>query len=460
MQTHERVSLLNDRDPDPDGRYVLYWMQMTKRAHHNHALDFAIQKANELKLPLVVYECLTYSYPWASDRLHTFILEGVEDKRVEFAEQGIRYLFYLQKDKSDPKRTVARLAKDAALIVTDDYPCFIIPGHNRTIAEKAQVPVYAVDSNGVIPMACFEKEEYAAYTIRPKIKKLLPEYLKPFRSRHLDVQKPNLEVDCPDTDVNGQNIAWLVAACDIDHSVKASPFYRGGTANGRKRLKLFIDEILQDYETMRNKPDKDGSSRLSSYLHFGFLSALEIAEAVRDADAPQAARDAYLEELIVRRELSFNLTRHNPNYDSLAALPAWVQKTMRGHISDKRDTVYSLEELETAKTHDPLWNAAQREMVVTGEIHNYVRMLWGKNVIAWTKTYEEAFAVLEHLNNKYCLDGRDPNSYAGILWCFGKHDRPWMERPVFGTIRYMTSGSTGRKFDSKKYIEWTLNFGF
>ena len=339
--------------------------------------------------------------------------------------------------------------------MTDAFPCFIIPGHNRTIAEKAAVPVYAVDSNGIIPMSCFEKEEYAAYTIRPKIKRLLPGYLKPFKQEKLDVRQPNIKVDCPDTEVNETNIAGLVAACDIDHSVKASPFYRGGTTNGRKRLRLFVSEILKEYETARNKPDKDGSSRLSSYLHFGFLSALEIAEAVQDADAPAAAKEAYLEELIVRRELSFNFTYYNENHDSLAALPAWVHKTMREHVADKRETLYSLEELEAGKTHDPLWNAAQREMVVTGEMHNYVRMLWGKNVIAWTESYEEAFAVLEHLNNKYCLDGRDPNSYAGILWCFGKHDRPWMERPVFGTIRYMTSGSTGKKFDSKKYIEWT-----
>lgn len=453
MQTEERVSLLNNRRPNPQARYVLYWMQMTKRAHHNYALNFAIQRANEFNLPLVVCEGLKYYYPWASDRLHTFILEGVEEKRREFEKLGIRYLFYLQKDKSDPKQTVAKLAVEAALIVTDDFPCFIIPGHNAGVAEKASIPVYAVDSNGIIPMSKFEKEEYAAYTIRPKIKRFLPEYLKPFRQEKLNIRTPDFHLDCPDTEID--DIAKLVAACDIDHTVKASPFYRGGTANGRKRLKLFVNEILQRYDTDRNKPDKDGSSRLSPYLHFGFLSALEIAAAVQDADAPAESKDAYLEELIVRRELSFNFTRHNPDYDSLKALPDWAHKTMREHIKDKRETIYSLEELEAAQTHDPLWNAAQREMVVTGGMHNYVRMLWGKNVIAWTRSYEEAFAVLEHLNNKYCLDGRDPNSYAGILWCFGKHDRPWMERPVFGTIRYMTSGSTGKKFNAKKYIEWT-----
>ena len=319
----------------------------------------------------------------------------------------------------------------------------------------AEVPVFAVDSNGIIPMSRFEKEEYGAYTIRPKINRILSDYLVPFAETPINIKKPHLDVDCPETIVTSENIAALVAGCTIDHTVARSEQYHGGTANGRERLKKFVRDILPDYETSRNKPDRDGSSRLSSYLHFGFLSALEIALAVMDADAPQSAKDAYLEELIVRRELSYNLTSFNKNYDSLQALPEWVHKTMREHADDERQFIYSLEELENGETHDELWNASQREMVRTGEMHNYVRMLWGKNVIAWTRSYEEAFEILVHLNNKYCLDGRNPNSYAGILWCFGKHDRPWMERPVFGTVRYMTSGSTGKKFNSKKYIEWT-----
>ena len=429
---------------------------MYKRPENNHALTFAIRKANEFKLPLVVYEGLKYYYPWANDRLHTFILEGVEEKAKTFDKLGIRYLFYLQKNSRSPKQTVASLARDAAVIVTDDYPCFIIPQHNEAVSAKASVPVYAVDSNGIIPLSKFEKEEYAAYTIRPKIKRILADYLKPLKVERVDVKAPaRLKLDCPETTITSLNIAKLVAECDIDHTVPASKHYKGGTAEGRKRLVKFVKDILPDYEIARNKPDRDGSSRLSSYLHFGFLSSLEIALAVKGSDAPTAAKDAYLEELIVRRELSFNLTSFNANYDSLAALPDWVQATMREHIDDERQFTYTLEQLEAGETHDELWNAAQREMVVTGEMHNYVRMLWGKNVIAWSRTYEEAFAALVHLNNKYCLDGRDPNSYAGILWCFGKHDRPWMERPVFGKIRYMTSGSTGKKFDSKKYIEWT-----
>ena len=452
---NERVVQLNDKRPNSNARYVLYWMQMYKRTTHNHALTFAVRKANELKLPLVVYEGLKYYYPWASDRIHTFILEGVEDRRIEFECHGVRYIFYLQKDRDSPKNTVALLAKDAACMITDDYPCFIIPAHNRRIAELADIPVFAVDSNGIVPMSKFDKEEYAAYTIRPKIRKLLPEYLKPYKEDSLNIDGVRLELDCPDTNVTDATIATLVSECDIDHSVLPSKVYRGGTLNGHIRLRKFVEEILPDYATARNKTDRDGSSRLSPYLHFGFVSPREIALAVQQADAPQASKDAYLEELIVRRELSFNFTLHNANYDSLSALPAWVHKTMRDHVDDERAFTYSLEELENGETHDELWNAAQREMVATGEMHNYVRMLWGKNVIAWSPTYEIAFETLVHLNNKYCLDGRDPNSYAGILWCFGKHDRPWMERPVFGTMRYMTSASTGKKFDSKKYIEWT-----
>ena len=452
---NERVILLNKASENRNARYVLYWMQMYKRTSYNHALTFAIGRANELKLPVVVYEGLKYYYPWASDRIHTFILEGVEAKRREFDRLGIRYVFYLQTGRRSPKNTVARLAREAACIVTDDYPCFIIPEHNRRIAGRANISVYAADSNGVIPMARFDNEEYAAYTIRPKMKKVLADYLTPFEEDLVIVDGAELKVDCPETVVTADNIAGLVAGCEIDHSVAPSNIYRGGTENGQARLNKFLDEILPDYETARNKPERDGSSRLSSYLHFGFLSPLEIALAVRTADAPQDAKDAYLEELIVRRELSFNFTLRNAHYDSLAALPAWVQKTMREHIDDERQFTYTLEELEKGATHDELWNAAQREMVTTGEMHNYVRMLWGKNVIAWSSTYEVAFETLVHLNNKYCLDGRDPNSYAGIQWCFGKHDRPWMDRPVFGTIRYMTSASTGKKFDSKKYIEWT-----
>jgi deoxyribodipyrimidine photo-lyase len=456
-QISERVRLLNEREENRDADYVLYWMQMFKRTTNNHALKFAVEAANERKLPLVVYEGLKYYYPWANDRLHTYILEGVEEKRRAFEKMGVRYVFYLQKDKNSPKQTVKKLSAHAALLVTDDFPCFIIPDHNRAIVEKATIPVYAVDSNGVVPMSLFEKEEYAARTIRPKINRILGDYLKPFEEARVEIKKPNLQVDCPDTEVTEKNLSKLVGECAIDHTVAPSPIYHGGERNAHRRLKHFLTKILPVYDETRSRPEIDGVSRLSSYLHFGFISPLEIALAVKDADAPKKTKDAYLEELIVRRELSYNFTRHNSHYDSLKALPDWALKTMREHEKDERPEIFTLKELEACETYDELWNATQREINLTGECHNYVRMLWGKLVIQWSKNYEEAFKALDDLNNRLCLDGRNPNSYAGILWCFGKHDQAWKERPIFGKLRFMTSASTGKKFDSAAYIEWTRN---
>ncbi|HKU76723.1 MAG TPA: deoxyribodipyrimidine photo-lyase [Pyrinomonadaceae bacterium] len=451
MDLSSRVTELNNSKINTNGRYVLYWMQMFKRANHNYALNFAIQMANEHGLPLVVYEGLKFYYPWANDRFHTFILEGVAEKQAEFAERGIRYVFYLQRNDRDQKHTVAKLAHEAALLVTDDYPCFIIPEHNERIAQL-KLPVYAVDANGMVPLSALPKEEYAAYTIRPKIHRLLPDLPRNIVTPPVEVQNATLEVDSPETAVTADNIAELVAQCDIDHSVKPSNLYHGGTAAGRKRLKHFVSNILPQYDKTHNEPSIDGVSRLSPYLHFGFLSIQEIVAAAETAKAPKAAKDAFLEQAIVRRELSFNLTRHNPHYDSLKSLPPWALQTMREHAGDPHPELIDEEIIEAAETYDELWNAAQRELVNTGHLHNYVRMLWGKKVIEWQRTYEMAFELLVHLNNKYALDGRDPNSYAGILWCFGKHDRPWFEREIFGTIRYMTSQSMAKKFNARRYM--------
>ena len=456
MDLSSRVTRLNNTAENTKARYVLYWMQIFKRASHNYALNFAIQMANERRLPLVVYEGLKFYYPWASDRIHTFILEGVAEKQAEFEERGVRYVFYLQRHGRDPKNTIARLAKEAALLVTDDFPCFIVPDHNERIAQL-DLPVYAVDASGMLPLSALPKEEYAAYTMRPKINRLLPDLPRSIITPQLDVQEPKLAVDCPETTISDNNIADLVSQCDIDHTVKPSKLYRGGTAVARKRLKHFVRNILPDYLDTRTEPSVDGTSRLSPYLHFGFISIQEIVKAVEHADAPKPAKAAFLEQAIVRRELSFNLTRHNPHYDSLQSLPEWAQQTMREHADDSRPELIDEERIEAAETYDELWNASQRELVNTGLLHNYVRMLWGKRVIEWQRSYEIAFELLVHLNNKYALDGRDPNSYAGILWCFGKHDRPWFEREIFGTIRYMTSRSMGKKFRSKDYIESMSN---
>lgn len=456
----DRVRQLNRGEENHRARYVLYWMQVYKRPRYNHALSFAVRAANERRLPLVVYEGLKYNYPWANDRLHTFILEGVNENRREFQRLGIRYVFYLQKSERDPRDTVARLAEEAALLVTDDFPCFIIPEHNRRLAARLSIPVFAVDSNGLVPLAAFSKEEYAARTIRPKIKSLLPRCFVSFREERLEVKDPRLQVNCPEETIfKDGEIGALVAQCAIDHKVAPSPIYRGGRHAGTARLRHFVEKILPRYHEQRNRPEVDGTSRLSPYLHFGYLSAQEIVEAVQSADAPQQAKEAYLEELIVRRELAYNFTRFNPHYASLDALPDWARRTLRAHEADPRPAIISPEQIEAAHTYDELWNATQRELLWTGEVHNYVRMLWGKKVIEWRPRCDEAFHLLEHLNNKYALDGRNPNSYAGILWCFGKHDRPWgPEIPIFGLVRRMSSQSMGRKFNARKYIEWTAGF--
>jgi deoxyribodipyrimidine photo-lyase len=451
MNLSNRVTRLNNAPENKQGRYVLYWMQMFKRASHNYALNFAIQMANERRLPLVVYEGLTFSYPWANDRFHTFILEGVEEKQVEFADRGIRYIFYLQRNQRDPRHVVAQLAREAALLITDDYPCFIVPHHNERISQLDR-QVYAVDANGMVPLSALPKEEYAAYTIRPKINRLLPDLPRIINTPHVNVSKPELDVDGPETVVSSGNIAELVSECDIDHSVKPSDRYRGGTKAARQRLNHFVQNILPHYDKTQKEPSVDGVSRLSPYLHFGFISIQEVVAAVEKAKAPKVAKEPFLEQVIVRRELSFNFTRHNPHYDSLQSLPDWAQQTMRDHADDPRPELLDAEKIEAAETYVELWNAAQRELLVTGHLHNYVRMLWGKRVIEWQRSYEMAFELLVHLNNKYALDGRDPNSYAGILWCFGKHDRPWFDRPIFGTMRYMTSKSMAKKFNARRYM--------
>ena len=452
--TDPRTRLLNDCPIDPDGRYVLYWMQVYKRSSHNHALTKAIELANALKLPLVVYEGLRHDYPWASDRIHTFILEGVAEKQQAFEKTGARYVFFLEENKAARRRLVAELAQDSAVVVTDDFPCFIVPHHHARLVAQVRVAALAVDGNGIIPMSLLPKEEFAARTIRPKIHRLLPEWLDTPKTPKLHVRAgETLKLPVASLAVAADDIPRLVAQCDIDHSVPPSGVYHGGEAAARKRLRHFVREILPGYDESRNEPHVDGSSRLSAYLHFGFISAHEVYHAVADSDAPQAAKDAYLEELVVRRELGYNLCLRNPHYASLDALPAWAKATMDKHAADPRPAQFSAAQIEAGETGDVLWNATQHELIKTGELHNYMRMLWGKKILEWMPTYEEAFALMEHLNNKYALDGRNPNSYAGILWCFGKHDRAWgPERPVFGTLRYLSSASWWRKVRAQAYI--------
>lgn len=447
-----RVSQLNESAVRPDGKYVLYWSQMNRRVDSNHALVFAIEMANRLDVPVLFYEGLTCTYPWASDRFHTFVLEGVPETAKRLKKLGIGYVFYLRRRKEDANDIVYRLAADAAAVVTDDYPVFVAQAHNASVPGKIGVAMWAVDSSCVVPMACFEKREYAAYTIRPKIQRLLGECLKPVRvvavKRRFRERAPEFH-----TEVTERKIGELVASCEIDHTVEPVDGFEGGRVAAEQGLRRFLEERLRRYAADKNEPSRKATSDLSPYLHFGMISSLEVALAVKEyAEEHKLMAGEFLEELIVRRELAFNFARFTKRVDSFDGLPSWASNTLAAHRKDKRDPVYSVEKLEAAVTGDDLWNATQKELLTRGKIHGYYRMYWGKKIIEWSRDPETALATMVRLNDRYALDGRDPNTYTNILWCFGLHDRPWGERPIFGTVRYMSRGGMDRKTDSASYI--------
>ncbi|MFN3323097.1 MAG: deoxyribodipyrimidine photo-lyase [Bryobacteraceae bacterium] len=446
MVDPERIRALNQRPVRPDADYVLYWAQMNRRVDSNHALAYAVELGNELKLPVLYYEGLTCSYPHANDRLHTFILEGVPDTAKRLKPLGIGYVFYLRKRRSDPNDTLYRLARDATAIVTDDYPTFIAREHNRRVPERVDVAYHAVDSSCIVPMNLLEKREYAAYTIRPKIHKLLPHFLRPVELPRV-ARKWNRAIPRFHTKVDPDRIAALVASCEIDHSVPPSVSFRGGSAQAEARLDRFLKERLIRYARDRNEPSAHATSELSPYLHFGQIASLTAALAARNH-----AADEFLEELIVRRELAFNFTRHAADYMGFDDLPDWARKTMKAHARDRRDPAYSRAQLEAGETYDELWNATQKELLLRGKIHGYYRMYWGKKIIEWSRSYEEALEIMIDLHDRYALDGRDPNTYTNILWCFGLHDRPWPERPIFGKMRYMSLEGMKRKTDVAAYL--------
>jgi deoxyribodipyrimidine photo-lyase len=448
----ERVRQLNKANLKPDRKYVLYWAQMNRRVDSNHALLYAVEIANSLKLPVLYYERLTCSYPYASDRLHTFILQGVPENAKRAKKAGLGYCFDLRKGHVDRDDTVFTLASDAAALITDDFPTFVTPQNNARIGQRLDIPYFVVDSSCIVPMSKFEKREYAAYTIRPKIHRFLPQCLKPADplkvNRRFDGTLPGFHVE-----VTANNIRSLVAECEIDHAVKPCETV-GGRLAAEKALDTFLEQNLRRYAKERNEPSAHATSGMSPYLHFGNISSLEIAMKVKAyAQEHHLIAEEYLEELIVRRELAFNYSRFVDNPESLDNLPDWVQQTMSKHAPDRREHVYKREQFERAETADALWNASQKELLLRGKIHGYYRMYWGKKIIEWSATYRDAAETMIYLHDRYALDGRDPNTYTNILWCFGLHDRPWGERPIFGSLRYMSLDGMKRKTRWQAYID-------
>ena len=452
-QLAQRIRRVNEIRLVPDGAFVLYWMQSTHRLQENWALRFAVLEGERLNRPVLVYHELASDDEHASDRMHTFALEGVRDIARDAAAKGYCYRFVLNRGETD-LRALARLARRACLVVTDDTPTGAVRTRTARFANVAPCRVLAVDSVGVVPAAMFPREEYAARTIRPKLAKLRDHALEPVEDRAPRKEMPaslaaSLEIDA--FDPLGADIPSEVARCAIDHSVPPSPL-RGGTRAARARLEHFARTGLQSYRERRAEPnDSDGSSRLSAYLRWGHLSAAEVARTVL-ASAPAEEAEAFLDEMITWRELSLNFCHHDPAHRSIDAVPEWARRTMADHADDEREAVYDLDTLDRAETHEPLWNAGQRELLATGQMHNAVRMLWGKSVLLWTATYEAALEALLWLNDRYALDGRDPNSYANILWCFGKFDRPFARRPIWGTIRPMSLARARAKFDVASYV--------
>jgi deoxyribodipyrimidine photo-lyase len=444
---------MNDAPIRQKADYVLYWAQMNRRAKSNHALEYAIVLGNEYGLPVFCYEGLTCTYEFANDRLHTFVIEGVCDTQKALERRGIGYAFYLRRKRSDPNDMLYELAAKAAAVVTDDYPTFIAAQHNSRVPQKLGVAYFGVDSSCIVPMSCFEKREYAAYTIRPKINRLLPEYFHPAPHHKPEHpwrgERPKFHVE-----VTAGNIPELVASCEIDHTVKPSTTYHGGSAAAEDHLTHFLKTSLRRYAKDRNEPSAHATSNLSPYLHFGHISSLEVALAAKEyAEEHKLVADEFLEELIVRRELAFNYARWAKNIRGFDDLPDWARKTMDKHAKDKRDPLYTAQEMTQARTHDALWNATQKELLLRGKIHGYYRMYWGKKIIEWSKNYQDALDLMIELHDRYALDGRDPNTYTNILWCFGLHDRPWFDRPIFGVMRYMAFDGMKRKTDINAYIE-------
>jgi deoxyribodipyrimidine photo-lyase len=450
LSSDARVTIRRDGAPDTEGRCVVYWMQRAQRGVDNHAVDLAVKIANLLELPVVVYFAGISNFPHANLRHYVFLNQGLVDVKEDLARRNIEFVL-----RNAPHESHEQLLKDvrAAMVIGDENPMREPDRWRKGLAEKIRIPFWTVDADVVVPSKLIERAQYGAYTIRPRLYRLLPEYLVPYenlRAIHRWKAPPDF---CQDSVYEDMTRGWK----DLDRSVKPVEAWQGGTHAALKRLKHFTGRLLDAYEKQRNHPEVDGTSSLSPYLHFGHIGPVTIALAVADAaranPALKSAQESFFNELIVWRELAVNFVRYSSNYDSVDCAENWAKQTIAEHARDERETLYSLKQLEGAETYDELWNAAQIQMVRYGWMHNYLRMYWAKKILEWTPDVKTAMKYCIHLNDKYFLDGRDPNGYAGVAWAVvGKFDRAWFDRPIFGKIRYMSGASTGKKFDSKKYI--------
>ena len=442
-----RIQTLNQR-PVGDGRYVLYWMQASQRAEFNPALEYAIRRAADLNLGVVVGFGLMADYPDANARHFAFMLEGLAEVEDGLRQRGIKFVMR----SGRPDEVALGLAHEAALVVCDRGYLRHQRHWRQRVAEEAACQVVQVEGDVVVPVETVsEKAEYAARTLRPKIHRQWSGFLNQVTTT--EPEKSTLRLSLKG-DLNPSDPAALLEALDLDREVAPVARFRGGNGEARRRLEQFLRHRLEGYDSERSKPAAVHSSELSPYLHFGQISPVEVALEVRAATSGgEADQAAFLEELIVRRELALNFVHYTESYDSYSCLPAWARKTLAEHADDERPHHYTRARLEAGMTHDRYWNAAMQEMRESGYMHNTLRMYWGKKILEWCNTPEYAYQTALTLNNKYFLDGRDPNSYANVGWLFGLHDRPWQERAVFGKVRTMTAGGLDRKYDMAAYLQ-------
>ncbi len=466
IAAHPRARRLNDKQARGagsagGGEFVLYWMQRAQRTTDNHALETAIAAANRLGLPVLVVFVLTDDYPEANLRHYRFMAEGLRDVAAGCRRRDIGFTLR----HGAPPAVVSELSRHAGCVVCDAAYLPHLRDWRRAVASASPVAVFEVETDVVVPLeVASDRREYAARTLRKKVMRHLEDFLElpasvppaspasrippGFGSRGVGEAPGILDPADPET---------LCASLDLDRSVPAVPwFLAGGEQEAARRFDRFLADRAHLYAENRSEPATTGTSYMSAYLHFGHISPVRLVMRMREAaKADGGIREslaAFVEELVVRRELSKNYVYYEPAYDRYEALPDWARTTLREHIDDERPALYSTAELEQAGTHDPYWNAAMREMLATGYMHNYMRMYWGKKILEWSASPAEAFRRTLYLNNRYFIDGRDPASYANVAWIFGLHDRPWPERPVFGKVRSMKASGLERKCDMQGYV--------
>lgn len=445
-----RVLKLNKKEENTKGKYVLYCMEASQRQEFNHALEFSIYKANYYKKPVLVVFFITDKYKFSNQRYYRFIIEGLIKLKKDLKDRGINFLII----KDDYVNGCIKLSKEACLVVLDKNYLKTQRLWRRKVADFVNVCVYEVESDVIFPIQfLFNKSIPYAFLYRDKVEKFFDYFLLEVKHFEPIIKSNDLNIYL-DNVIDFNEVQEYLNILNIDKSISTvEKYYQGGSDIANKLLKEFIEKKLPFYKDNRSDPTLNYTSNLSPYLHFGQISPLKIViEILKYYDKRDENVKSFFNELIVWRELARNYVYYNEFYNQYEGVPLWARKSLEEHLIDKREYLYTLEELEQGKTHDEYWNAAQQELLITGKMHNYMRMYWAKKIIEWTEHPKQAFDIVCYLNDKYLLDGRDPNGYAGISWCFGNFDRPFKERKIFGKIRYMSYKNLTQRFDVKRYL--------